>query len=75
MRDWTNTYDGVFFINITSLSLGFFGIVVNYCLCSKCDNVNFCFGLVTIHRNVELEVQEEMKELELGIRDEEGKKD
>ena len=75
MSDWTNIYDGVFFITITSLLLGFFGIVVKYCLRSKCDNVNLCFGLVTVHRNVELEVQEEMKEMELGIRDEEEKKE
>jgi len=29
--------------------------------------------LITVHRNVELEAQEEMKEMELGIKDDESK--
>jgi hypothetical protein len=63
--DWINTFDAVFFLTIGSLVFGCFGLVIRYCLLSKCDNVNLCFGLITVHRNVELEVEEEMKELEL----------
>jgi hypothetical protein len=28
-------------------------------LASKCDNVNICFGLLTIHRRVELEQEQQ----------------
>lgn len=63
--NWINTFDAVFFLTIGSLLFGCFGLVIKYCLRSKCDNVNLCFGLITVHRNVELEAEEEMKELEL----------
>ena len=70
MADWIDTFNAVFFITISSLVFGCFGLVIRYCLKSKCDNVKICFGLITVHRNVELKVEEEMKELELGIKDE-----
>ena len=31
--------------------------------------VSLCFGFITVHRNVELESNEEMKAMELGIKD------
>ena len=65
MSEWINTFDAVFFLTIGSLVFGCFGLVIRYCLKSKCDNINLCFGLITVHRNVELEAEEEMKELEL----------
>ena len=64
--EWITTFDAVFFLTIGSLVFGCFGLVIRYAFKSKCDNVNFCFGLITIHRNVELEAEEEMRELELG---------
>ena len=63
--EWITTFDAVFFLTIGSLVFGCFGLVIRYALKSKCDNVNLCFGLITIHRNVELEAEEEMKEMEL----------
>jgi hypothetical protein len=63
-------FDAVFFVTISTLICGFTGLVVKYCLKSKCDDINICFGLIKIHRDVKLEVEEEMKELELGINDE-----
>ena len=65
MSIWYNTFNDVFFITISTLVLGFFAKTLQYCLKSKCDNINLCFGLITVHRNVELEAEEEMKELEL----------
>ena len=35
------------------------------CFKSKCDNITLCFGLITVHRNVEVELEEEMKEMDL----------
>ena len=73
MSDWIETFDAVFFVTISTLLFGCFGVLIKYCLKSKCDNINLCFGLVTVHRNVELEAQEEMKAMELGIKDDESK--
>jgi hypothetical protein len=55
--------DGVFFITIATLSCGFFGLVIRYCLKSKCENISCCYGLISVKRNVELESQEEMREM------------
>lgn len=67
MSDWIETFDAVFWITISTLVCGSFGLVVRYCLKSKCDNINICYGLINVHRDVKLEVEEEMKEMELGI--------
>jgi hypothetical protein len=67
--EWITTFDAVFFLTIGSLVCGGFALVIKHCLKSKCDNVNLCFGMITVHRNVELEAEEEMKELELGVKD------
>ena len=72
MSDWIQTYDAVFFVTISTLICGSFGLVVRYCLKSKCDEVNLCFGLIKVHRDVKAELEEEMKEMELGISDSEN---
>lgn len=73
MTDWIETFDAVFWITISTLVCGSFGLVVRYCLKSKCDNINICFGLVNVHRDVKAELEEEMKEMELGINSDEPK--
>jgi hypothetical protein len=72
MGEWIETFDAVFWITISTLVCGSFGLVVRYCLKSKCDNIKLCCGLINIHRDVKLEVEEEMKEMELGIKNEEA---
>jgi len=67
------TFDAVFWITISTLVCGSFGLVVRYCLKSKCDNINICYGLINVHRDVKLEVEEEMKEIELGINSDDTK--
>ena len=64
MNDWINVFDGVFFITISTIV---FGLSIKYCLKSKCENISLCFGLFTVHRRVDLEVQEEMRENDTGI--------
>ena len=73
MSDWIDTFDAVFWITISTLVCGSFGLVVRYCLKSKCDNISICCGLINVHRDVKLEVEEEMKEIELGINNDEPK--
>ena len=55
MPTWINTYDGTFFITLTTIIIGFLGLSVRYCLKSKCSKFKCCFGLIDIDRTVELE--------------------
>jgi hypothetical protein len=73
MANWTDQYDSVFFISLATLLIGAFGVSVKYCMRSKCEDLNLCFGLVHVKRNVELEARIEEKQIELGITDEESK--
>lgn len=66
MNDWSSTYDAVFFISLATLIFGFLGLIVRYALKSKCEHFKCCFGLFEIDRRVDLEVQEEMAQMELG---------
>ena len=70
MSEW-EIFDGVFWISLATILVGAFGVSVKYCLKSKCEHFSLCFGLLTIDRRVDLEVQEEMKRIELGVKDEE----
>ena len=67
MGDWTESYNDVFFISIGTTIFLFLGTLVKYGFRSKCDNIELCYGLIKIHRRVELESsdddnQEEKKE-------------
>jgi len=72
---WIQIYDGVFFISLATILVGAFGVSVKYCLKSKCEHFSLCFGLIKVDRRVDLEVQEEIRELELGAKEEEEKKE
>lgn len=63
--------DGVFFISILTILAGSFGLSVRYCLKSKCEHFSVCCGLLKIDRRVDLEVEEEIKQMEFGVRNEE----
>jgi hypothetical protein len=47
--------DAVFWTGIATMSFAFFGLIIKSCLTSKCDRVSLCYGLINIHRAVELE--------------------
>jgi hypothetical protein len=69
---WYDDFNSVFFITVGTMVFGFLGIVLRYAFLSKCDNVSICFGLIKIHRVVQIEedvppveeVKEEQKEEE-----------
>ena len=67
---WITEFNGVFFLSMATILVGAFGLSVKYCLRSKCEDFSLCCGLLKIHRRVDLEVEEEMRALELGITDE-----
>ena len=51
--------DGVTIIAIISLCVGAFAMVTKLCFKSKCSDINFCYGLINIKRNVEIETDVE----------------
>lgn len=59
--------NGTFWITLTSLLLGSFALVVKYALKSKCVNVECCFGMFKVKRDIEGENKAEQLELEHGI--------
>jgi len=62
-EDWTQTYNDIFFISIgTTVVVPIILMVIKYSFKSKCEQINLCFGLVKIHRAVELEHSDEEKE-------------
>jgi len=67
MSDWTAQYNAVFFISIGSMVIGFLSLIIRYCLKSKCEHFSLCYGILTIDRRVDLEVQEEMSRIEHGL--------
>jgi hypothetical protein len=72
-EEWINTYDAVFFITISTLLFGCFGLIIKYCLKSRCDTINLCYGLISVHRDVKIEEELEMRAMDLGVKDDESK--
>ena len=64
---WWNEFNSTFWITLATILTGSIGLAIKFCLKSKCDNVSCCWGGLTIHRNVEIEQEEEMKAMEMGI--------
>jgi len=62
-EDWTQTYNDIFFISIgTTVVVPIILMLIKYSFKSKCEQINLCFGLIKIHRAVELEHSDEEKE-------------
>jgi hypothetical protein len=61
---WMETYDAVFFISAGTLFVSLLKYAIDNCLKSKCEEFSLC-GIIKIKRRVDLEVQEEIRALEL----------
>jgi NAD kinase len=53
--EWYQIFNDVFWLSISTGVLGFLAVVIKTALKSKCDETNLCWGLIRIHRRVELE--------------------
>jgi hypothetical protein len=53
--EWWNEFNSVFFTGIATMAFGALALLVRFFFLSKCDNVSICFGMLRIHRAVELE--------------------
>ena len=58
--------DGVFIISLATLFVSVITVGIKYCLRSKCEDLNLCWGCVKVKRNVEAEVEEEIARMEHG---------
>ena len=45
--------------SLSIAGLGFAGLAVRYCFKSKCNEVNCCFGLLKIERDIQHEIIEQ----------------
>lgn len=66
---WTNTFDAVFFISVATLFVGLIKYSMDKCLQSKCEEFSMCWRFFTVKRRVDLEIQQEMKSMELHALD------
>lgn len=58
-------FNSVFWITLATILSGSVGLALKYCLKSKCRNLSCCWGFLIVDRDVDIEAQEEMKELEI----------
>jgi hypothetical protein len=72
---WINTFDAVFFISLATILVGALGVSAKYCLRSKCEHFSCCWNCFVIDRRVDLETQEHLREIELGVNPDEEKKE
>jgi hypothetical protein len=52
---WFHTFNDIFWISIASMTFACLVSVLKYAFKSKCDQLSLCFGLINVHRAVELE--------------------
>ena len=64
---WYSEFNAIFFITITTIMIGSFGLILKFCLKSKCENFDCCWGLVNVKRNVDIEAQQEKYAIDHGI--------
>jgi len=55
MTNYIYSFDSIFWLSIGTMTFGFLTVILKYMLASKCDNLNICFGCISVHRLVELE--------------------
>lgn len=60
MSDWYDTFNDIFWISISATVFGFLGLTIKTVMKSKCDQTNLCWGLISIHRRVELEISDDV---------------
>ena len=54
---WYTTFNDVFWLSITPMVLGAGALCIRYAYRSKCSNINICWGLLQIQRDVYQETE------------------
>ena len=55
-------FNSTFFLSLSTIIVGSFAVLLKYCLRSRCEDVNICFGLIQVHRNVQVEEDIELSQ-------------
>jgi hypothetical protein len=67
MDDWIKVFDATFWLSLSVGIFGFMGILLRYCIKSKCTDCNLCFGLIQVRRDTQAELEESEFEIEHGV--------
>jgi hypothetical protein len=59
--------NGVWLLTAGGMLFGFLGVILRYAYKTKCDNIDICWGLVKIHRDIRTEADIERTQIENGI--------
>lgn len=54
--------DSVFLLSVVTIFSGIVGLSVRYAFRSKCSNINCCWGLCQVERNIEQEAEIEQSQ-------------
>lgn len=65
----TETND-VFLLSVATIVAGLAGLIVKYFFKSRCIEFSCCYGLLKVERDSRAENDIELRQIELGIRDE-----
>ena len=60
-------FNGTFWLSALGLVTAFLSGALVYAIKSKCIQCDLCFGLISVKRDVNVELQEEKLEIENGI--------
>ncbi len=64
--------DSVLLLSIVTISSGVVGLCIRYVFKCKCNEVDFCCGLITVHRDINAEKEIAVAELDHGVASEDG---
>jgi hypothetical protein len=59
--------NGIWLLTAGGMLFGFLGLILRYAYKTKCDNIDICWGLVKIHRDIQTEATIERTQIENGI--------
>ena len=63
----TNQFSGTFWLSVLGVVCGFLSGTLVYCIKSKCSDCSVCYGIISIKRDVQIELEEQKFEIEHGI--------
>jgi hypothetical protein len=63
----SDEFGSTFWLTLTGVISAFISGALVYAIKSKCSRCSVCFGLIDIHRDVALEVEEQKFEIEKGL--------
>jgi hypothetical protein len=63
----TNQFNATFWLSVLGVVCGFLSGALVYAIKSKCIHCSVCYGLISIKRDVQIELEEQKFEIEHGI--------